>query len=472
MIRRAQIIYAVVAVLLLAAAGRWQGPLDARRTAMIPKGEELKNAPPMLAFVTVALGGFRGLVANALWMRASRLQDEEKYFEMVQLADWITKLQPRLKQVWINQAWNMSYNISVKFNSPEDRWRWVQRGIRLLRDEGLRYNPDEALIYRELAWHFQHKLGKDLDAAHLYYKAQWAAEMTRVLGTNALGYRELIQPTTDEARARAQILREQYKMDPVLMREVDETYGPLEWRLPEAHALYWLHLGLKKSRPGEVRPLHQLIHQALQLSFERGRIISITPEGVPILGPKPEVIERLHPTFLREIQEEPGSIENIRRAHRNFLRSAVETFYAFNRMAEARRWFQVLTQSYPDDIQVKAAAGDLDTFCVRRLTETVSESGRDRITATIMGYLHTSYFYLVQDQDDEATGLRLMAQRIWSSYQAGLGNNAEVIARIGLRPFAEMDQQVRDELLAPGAMDPRFQAVIRAKLNLPPPSSP
>lgn len=464
---RAKIIYAVLALALLAAASRWQAPLDAQRTAMIPKGEELKNAPPMLAFVTVALGGFRGLVANALWMRASRLQEEEKYFEMVQLSDWITKLQPRLKQVWINQAWNMSYNISVKFNAPEDRWRWVQRGIRLLRDEGLRYNPDEALIYRELAWHFQHKIGKDLDAAHLYYKAQWAAEMMRVLGTNAPGYRELIAPQTDDARARAQTLRQQFKMDPLLMQEVDQTYGPLDWRLPEAHALYWLHLGLKKSRPGEVRPLHQLIHQALQLSFERGRILSFTPEGVPILGPKPEVIERLHPTFLREMQEEPAAVENIKRAHRNFLRSAVETFYAFNRLAEARRWFQVLTQMYPDDIQVMAAKGDLDTFCIQRLTETVSESGRDKVTATILGYLHTAYFYLVQDQDEEAAGLRLMAQRIWNRYQQSLGNNAEVVARIGLRPFAELDKQVREDLLAPGAMDPRLQAVLRSKLNLP-----
>ena len=29
----------------------------------------LENAPPMLAFTTVALGGFRGLIANALWVR-------------------------------------------------------------------------------------------------------------------------------------------------------------------------------------------------------------------------------------------------------------------------------------------------------------------------------------------------------------------------------------------------------------------
>src|SRR5215211_5206971 len=104
------------------------------------------NAPPVLAFTTVALGGFRGLIANALWIRANDLQNDGKYFEMVQLADWITKLEPTFSQVWIVQAWNMAYNISVKFPDAPDRWRWVQRGIELLRDEALSYNPREALI--------------------------------------------------------------------------------------------------------------------------------------------------------------------------------------------------------------------------------------------------------------------------------------------------------------------------------------
>src|SRR5687767_1811809 len=126
----------------------------------------LENAPPVLAFTTIALGGFRGLIANFLWIRASDLEDSGKYFEVVQLADWITKLQPYFATVWVHQAWNMAYNISVKFSEPSDRWLWVQRGIELLRDQGLKYNPHETLIYREIAWFFQHKMGQDLDDAH------------------------------------------------------------------------------------------------------------------------------------------------------------------------------------------------------------------------------------------------------------------------------------------------------------------
>src|SRR5512145_3313266 len=202
-------------LVLLATAATVQRALNVQRGAVgLTRLAPLENAPPVLAFTTVALGGFRGLIANALWIRANDLQLDDKYFEMVQLADWITKLQPTLVHVWLVQAWNMAYNISVKFSDYGDRWRWVQRGIELLRDDGLRYNPTEALIYRELAWFFQHKMGQNLDDAHMIYKQQWANEMAEVFGKlRKPNLDELADPQTDEQRERAKLLLEKYKMD-------------------------------------------------------------------------------------------------------------------------------------------------------------------------------------------------------------------------------------------------------------------
>src|SRR5947208_3066622 len=178
------------AAALLVGVSRFQEALNRQRAEPelgLTRGVGLgSNAPPVLAFTTVALGGFRGLIANALWIRANELQQDGKYFEMVQLADWITKMEPTFTQVWTVQAWNMAYNISVKFPDPYDRWRWVQRGIEVLRDDGLRYNPKEALIYRELAWFYQHKIGQNLDDAHLIYKSELAHEMQRVHGAGRL----------------------------------------------------------------------------------------------------------------------------------------------------------------------------------------------------------------------------------------------------------------------------------------------
>src|SRR5438067_9113449 len=172
--RLKKVILVLLAFALLASISFVQKSLNVDRERLgLTRVQPLENAPPVLAFTTVALGGFRGLISNALWIRASDLQDEDKFFEMAQLADWITKLEPHFVQVWLVQAWNMAYNISVKFTDFGDRWRWVKRGIELLRDQGLVYNPNETLIYRELAWFFQHKIGQNMDDANMHYKQEW-----------------------------------------------------------------------------------------------------------------------------------------------------------------------------------------------------------------------------------------------------------------------------------------------------------
>src|ERR1043166_1702517 len=111
-----KILLLALAAVLLVGVARIQLALNRdRKTLGLTRVEPLENAPPVLAFTTVALGGFRGLIANMLWIRASELQDDDKFFEMAQLADWITKLEPHFVHVWLVQAWNMAYNISVKF---------------------------------------------------------------------------------------------------------------------------------------------------------------------------------------------------------------------------------------------------------------------------------------------------------------------------------------------------------------------
>src|SRR6266480_2696915 len=199
-------LFVVLAALLFAGVSRVQRALNRDRERLgLTRVAPLENAPPVLAFTTVALGGFRGLISNILWIRASDLQDDDKFFEMAQLSDWITKLEPHFVQVWLVQAWNMAYNISVKFKDYSDRWRWVKRGLELLRDEGLRYNPNEILIYRELAWFFQHKMGQNLDDASMYYKQQWANEMAAVFDKKRPDLEELIHPQTDDQKARRRL---------------------------------------------------------------------------------------------------------------------------------------------------------------------------------------------------------------------------------------------------------------------------
>ena len=138
--------------------------------------------PPQVA-IGIAMGALRGLFVNYLWIRANSAKEEGRYFEAVELARQITRLQPRFPRVWSFHAWNLAYNISVTTQTPEERWDWVNAGVRLLRDEGLRANPSDMLMHRELGWIFLHKIGGYTDDANQYYKRELAYEWHNIMGT-------------------------------------------------------------------------------------------------------------------------------------------------------------------------------------------------------------------------------------------------------------------------------------------------
>jgi hypothetical protein len=159
-----------------------------------------ENIPPSLAFATIATGAFRGLVVDALWIRADKLKEQGQFFDARQLAEWITVLQPRFAAVWEFHAWNMAYNISVTIpaTQPDQRWQWVKNGYELLRDKGIEKNPKSILLHRELARIFQHKIGAISDDAHKYYKIQLALAMEPLIGpANNLYFEALAKAPTD-----------------------------------------------------------------------------------------------------------------------------------------------------------------------------------------------------------------------------------------------------------------------------------
>ena len=165
----------LISVLMLVLAGSQLDYINSQRSEMnLIVKEPLENAPPSLAFATVAMGAFRGLVVDMLWIRAEKLKDKGEYFDAKQIAEWITTLQPRFADVWEFQGWNMAYNISssMPLSQPQERWRWIKNGIELLRDRGIEANPKAISLYRELARIFQHKIGFISDDAHKFYKLQ------------------------------------------------------------------------------------------------------------------------------------------------------------------------------------------------------------------------------------------------------------------------------------------------------------
>ena len=471
----------LLAAAMLIGAGLLQIGLNRERDALgLTISPPLQDAPPVLALTTQALGGFRGLISNFLWMRSNNLRLNDQYFEAVQLADWITDLEPHFTMVWTYEGWDMAYNISVKFTDPSDRWRWVKSGIELLRDRGLRYNPDDPLIYRELGWFYQHKMGQNLDDANNYYKQAWAQEMTPFFGPNGTNFDDLIHPQTAAERTNAFVLAHQYKIDARFAQRVNTEWGPLDWRLPEAHAIYWASLGLLQARehPEKVKEdlliqLRRVVYQSMQQAFHHGRIIANPFNHTAELAPNLAIIPKVNETYETEMREDTNYAAHISIAHRNFLRNAVYYLYEDNRIADAQKWYHYLGQLYPTkpilDNVPDSFPGNLtlDDYAVACVQQNIRETSQDDMTAAVMGLLSTAYGNLAIGQDDRYAGLSRIAKKSYDIYQAKISKYAKDQQRVGLDPFPTLNHRVLDDLLNPKTGLPfDARAVICSQLGI------
>ena len=152
----------------------------------------IDNAPPEVVLGD-AIGALRGILVDVLWVRATMMKERGLYYEANTLADMITKLQPRFAPVWAMHGHNMAYNISVATHTEAERWEWVKKGIDLVRNRGLRYNPNDLVLYKELSFWLMHKIEGISDDANLYYKKQFAREWHEVLGEPPYDWDERIE---------------------------------------------------------------------------------------------------------------------------------------------------------------------------------------------------------------------------------------------------------------------------------------
>ncbi len=342
--RLLQIVFLALAGVALTGAALLQGPLQASRqqAQIVP----LEDLPPgsgsELTLLQAMPGGLRALAIDYLWIRSQQLKQEGKLYDAKQLAELITRLQPRFPGVWVFHSWNLAWNLSVTSQMPAERWHWVSSGLELLRDRGIPYNPRNLQLYRELSWLFFSKIGGTTDEMHMYYKQSLAKEFHRLLGgpprsrspeamaewiaaiadapasraqlnadpearaflaelakeglepdlafidaynawandpaTRIIGQPEQA-PTTDRERrlaalmtdpahaagraktlafARRQTLVQHYHMDPQWMAAMTGRFGPIDWRLPWTHALYWSTYGDHVSNETDIGSVNSL----------------------------------------------------------------------------------------------------------------------------------------------------------------------------------------------------------------------
>jgi len=456
--------------------------LDVRREQGITQADPVENAPPLVAFTTVTLGGFRGIIADLLWLRSSKLQEEGRYFELVQLADWITKLEPRFTEVWAYQAWNLAYNISVMFPAPEDRWRWVQHGIELLRNEGIRYNPGDARLLLELGWLYQHKIAGTLDDAHLYYKRALAESLEPLLSGARPDFqrwkalppnREALQQVKgmasllDRLRAadmdpwrwsqvhdtaprelrldpawpvysafmKRETLERVFALSPETMEKIEDTYGPQDWRLSTSHSLYWAYLARQVARDTyEQVSSRRMIFQSLQEAFRRGRLVQNPDHSLFLLSPNLDVL----PYVLQGYREAMAESENpsLRDGYRNFLWDAVFILYTYQEQTKAQSMLDELRRFDPTVDQTSS----LDQVVLHLFAGRVEQMTQDEATSVVEGTLLQSLLWAQAGDARRAAGFEQLAVQLWSTYMNPRMNDPQLRERTGLPPLMQLRQ--------------------------------
>jgi hypothetical protein len=401
--RVVQIVAMLSAVVCIVAAAMLTGPINdlRRKHQLIIDPQNIKGLPPDIALAN-KLGTFRALAIDWASIRADRLKEQGKMYEALELHELICRLQPRFPNAWVNAAWNMAYNISVTQYSPEARWKWVNNGVKLLRDQGLQWNPRSVTIYKELAWIYWHKMGDFLDDEHRAYRRMLALEMEAVIGPpppimsdeeymawfrrivdapqdfdayvaenpeaqrllsqleslkltvkdflRQVAFAQRLGSTTaefiDDARvggaaadpheafyatiardfdkppmadfiaaARSRILREEMKLKLEWMYGCMERYGPIDWRSPFAHSLYWSDLGNEETKgqanlnPADSMNTARLVANSLQGLVAKGRLISAPNFDEPLRsyleeGTDTRFIPRLREAYDRLVEEQ------------------------------------------------------------------------------------------------------------------------------------------------------------------------
>jgi tetratricopeptide (TPR) repeat protein len=426
----------VIIILLLVAAALWRThvvqPRAVRPQFQPPPGD----MPPGLIFTTVALGGFRGIIVDLLWVRAIQLQEEARVLELVQLSEWITTLEPQFTTVWAFHAWNMAYNISIMFTDQEDRWRWVQHGIRLLRDRALVFNPNHPVLLRELGWIYQHKIGYIMDTAHRHFKIRLAEEMTELFGGAYPDYQTLANsPVGEKARS-------VYKLDPAIMEALDRDYGPFDWRLPATHALYWSSQGRHADTAGTgVYGCYQMFFQCMDESFRHGRLHFDPTSNHYLATPALELL----PHAIRAHEEALRRFDNdiFHMAYINFMAEASVVLYCYGQHQAARELYARIINLYPNPDGYPEFAD----FVSAGITGNLAESPREDVVALVDGFLVQSLRQAARNDTVGAAESAGMARKIWQDFmQSRVSEDHR--QRTGLPPLEEMERTARQRIAA------------------------
>ena len=366
------------------------------------------NSGPVVEFTSVALGGFRGIIADILYMRIQQLQNEERFYEIPQISSWIVALQPQFTKATSFIATDMAWNISALYPEPNVSWEWINRGIHLLRNEALLYRPEEPVYCENLLDIYLLRIMGTNDTNNREFKARFCNEYKLLFGEDrrdresvvrrmaeapnsldelkgALGGKGLgrvsslagistkeltlefrkvgslpdkvVDELEDEevmaldSYLRRQWVVETYRMDISLMRSIEETYGAVDWAMPNASALYWAVKGLliceKKGLSQKMQFFEYRILITLRDAFQYGSLLHSFNAEQFQSGPNLKLAAGIDKLARELIVKYPDDNDEYTKIYRVFLRNTIATYYGLGKHAEVSHYLAILNKEFP-----------------------------------------------------------------------------------------------------------------------------
>jgi tetratricopeptide (TPR) repeat protein len=120
--------------------------------------------------VIAALGGFRTVAADLLWLQAERMWDGGSWWAMLPLLDAVTQLDPHFILAWQVYGWHAAYNMNAESETIVDKRYWLDRGVKIL-EQAVDANPDNWEMIFEMGWTLYDRAHQPWRAAEYFRRA-------------------------------------------------------------------------------------------------------------------------------------------------------------------------------------------------------------------------------------------------------------------------------------------------------------
>jgi hypothetical protein len=252
--------------------------------------------------------------------------------------------------------------------------------------------------------------------------------------------------------AKAYHLRNSWKLDPILMNQLNHKYGPidwtdpnrnlpLDWRHPDSHAIYWAVKGLqvagKKEYTLEETNTDRIVGHSLQNLFRNGTIYIYDPPAKTDFAYEPEIflrpdlrmfvpynnaLKKVIDKYEQYAEQAPSSLESLKIGHRNMLKNAVLSFYQAGHIPQAQSIYKRLRKLYPrDEFKVP-----LVIYVKNRFREELETLDMIDVKEMVQMILRESYFRYALRDDDEAYNSEKFAKEIYDYYQTSHSDETRI----------------------------------------------